>query len=185
MDDVVSIGDPYPVPLRNRVEGTPHLVMCDEFVQLVLLVSTPTPDEERSFTSPRMDFAFIGGDDALVLGVKLRGQRWWDAPWQAARQTEHPPGLPGAPGDAVAVRMALVDTVSSRVRALREVGWPPALADAIRANIAHQLLRRGTAEAGNTEIQRWYDAYPSPTDLVIAEASVTARAVPYLRGSGT
>lgn len=173
------VGGVYPDIAARLATQTPHLVFTHDYAQLGIFLRRPTRDELRGFTDADIRLALITGDHSLVLGFKLGSQRWWDAPWQAVRQTVVPPGLPhAAPGGAVELRMALVDSTGGTVAALRRIGIPTRLAQALRTNIEHQLAHAADSGAGDIEIDTWYSRYATPTDLVSQRADLVVRAAP-------
>lgn len=175
----LTVGQRYPTEQTEFPDNTPHWVLSKQLVELVVFIPHPTQRERAEFQDGRVKFALVSGDHALVLAVKFGAMPWWDAPWQAVRQTVLEPALPdAAPGQHVSVVMVMVNSRTGIIEEMRATSWPTRFVRAVRDAAAVQLEHRSDVRAGEFEVRSWQTRYPTATDLVRQRAQIVVNGGP-------
>lgn len=163
----LTVGQPYSAEVATWPDRHQEWVLTTTLVGFSIFLPYPTLAERREFQHGRVKFALVVGDHAIMLAVKIGQKPWWDAPWQAARQTVAEPGLPDlSDGEAMKVLMVLVNSRSGIVEEMRLTSWPTRFTRAVRQAVTDQLCHRGDDRAGEIEIDAWMARYPTSADLV-------------------
>lgn len=135
-----TTGELYNTSRTSWPEGA-HLRLSPQGCELLILASRPTQREVEAVHSGQVKVGLVATRHVLVWLYRIgEGLPWSDAPWEAARQTSPPPGMPGERGDGrhVLLPIVLVDADSGIIRAQRQVTVPPRMADALRTAVDEQ-----------------------------------------------
>lgn len=177
----LTVGQRYPTEQTVFPDNTPLWVLSEQVVELVIFLAHPNARERTEFQQGRVKFALVSGDHALVLAVKLGAMPWWDAPWQAARQTVVAPALPdAAPTEHLGVAMVMVNSRTGIIEEMRLTSWPGRFVSAVRNAAAVQLAHRSDNRAGEIEVRTWHSRYSTSTSLVRERAEVIVNGGPPL-----
>jgi hypothetical protein len=166
---VLEVGGPYH-PNRTTWKETPVLRLGIEGVELALFFDRPTPAEITAVTHGLDQWGWIDeGGPVGVMCFRFGQGPWADTPYNPHR--EDPALTPGvaatAPGQHLLITVVLVDASTGIVRALRQVTWPHAFAEAVGASVRRMLAAPADQPAADRALA---ELYATGTDTLAVRA---------------
>jgi hypothetical protein len=141
---------------------SPHLYLAAEPVLYGVFIPSPTPHEIAGVQWGLAEFAWVEGkhEGFLLSRFSPRGLPWSDCPYSPHRESV-PAVLPVlGQRQQLVVTVMLVDSLTSRIAALRALTWPAHFANAVRATVGRLAHQPYDPQAAKLAAEQVYERYP-------------------------
>jgi hypothetical protein len=182
------VGEWYSPTRTTWPDGVAHYAYRGGVHELLLFLSSPTPNEVRGVRQGEAEFGLVAQGPLIVLLYRFAsppehpGARprpgaalpWGDAPFTVHRVSEAErtlPELPSSPEERALLAVMLIDAATGIIRAIRVVSLSPAFTSALEEAIREQARLPYEAATYDRLLDALYARYPS-SDALLALAGV-------------